>query len=109
MAMPHRHRLQLRFLKGGFVNNYGTQLGGTCSAPLRPLARVVRRQARVGEDLGASLALNIDGEMVVDLWGGWADEARHRAVDRKHHRQCLLHHQDDDRALRAGAGRSRRA
>ncbi len=28
-----------------------------------------------GEDLGASLALNIDGEMVVDLWGGWADEA----------------------------------
>src|SRR5262249_44812914 len=29
-----------------------------------------------GEDLGASLAVNIDGEMVVDLWGGWADEAR---------------------------------
>ena len=29
-----------------------------------------------GEDLGASLALNIDGEMVVDLWGGWADQAR---------------------------------
>ncbi len=29
-----------------------------------------------GEDLGASLALNIDGEMVVDLWGGWANEAR---------------------------------
>ena len=29
-----------------------------------------------GEDLGASLAVDIDGEMVVDLWGGWADEAR---------------------------------
>jgi CubicO group peptidase (beta-lactamase class C family) len=29
-----------------------------------------------GEDLGASLALNMDGEMVVDLWGGWADEVR---------------------------------
>jgi CubicO group peptidase (beta-lactamase class C family) len=29
-----------------------------------------------GEDLGASVALNIDGEMVVDLWGGWVDEAR---------------------------------
>ena len=29
-----------------------------------------------GEDLGASLAVNVDGEMVVDLWGGWADEAR---------------------------------
>jgi len=29
-----------------------------------------------GQDLGASLVVNIDGEMVVDLWGGWADEAR---------------------------------
>src|SRR5207237_3963143 len=29
-----------------------------------------------GEDLGASLAVIVDGEMVVDLWGGWADEAR---------------------------------
>src|SRR5204862_8128835 len=27
-------------------------------------------------DLGASLAVTIDGEMVVDVWGGWADEAR---------------------------------
>ena len=44
--------------------------------PLRPPARAVRRQARVGGRPGASLALNIDGEMVVDLWGGWADEAR---------------------------------
>jgi CubicO group peptidase (beta-lactamase class C family) len=26
--------------------------------------------------LGASVAVNIDGEMVVDLWGGWADLAR---------------------------------
>jgi hypothetical protein len=33
-------------------------------------------QARVGEDLGASLAVNIDCELVVDLWGGWADETR---------------------------------
>ena len=29
-----------------------------------------------GEDLGSSLAVNVDGEMAVDLWGGWADEAR---------------------------------
>ena len=34
------------------------------------------RAARVGEDLGASLVVDIDGETVVDLWGGWADEAR---------------------------------
>jgi CubicO group peptidase (beta-lactamase class C family) len=29
-----------------------------------------------GEDLGASVAVDIDGETVVDPWGGWADEAR---------------------------------
>ena len=29
-----------------------------------------------GADCGASVAVVIDGELVVDLWGGWADEAR---------------------------------
>ena len=28
-----------------------------------------------GEDVGASVAVMLDGEMVVDLWGGFADEA----------------------------------
>jgi CubicO group peptidase (beta-lactamase class C family) len=31
-----------------------------------------------GVDVGASFAATMDGEMVVDLWGGWADEARTR-------------------------------
>jgi CubicO group peptidase (beta-lactamase class C family) len=29
-----------------------------------------------GEELGASVAVDLDGEVVVDLWGGWRDEAR---------------------------------
>src|SRR5216684_5158043 len=29
-----------------------------------------------GLDVGASVAVALDGEMVVDLWGGYADEAR---------------------------------
>jgi CubicO group peptidase (beta-lactamase class C family) len=29
-----------------------------------------------GEELGASVAVDLDGETVVDLWGGWRDEAR---------------------------------
>src|SRR5713101_1345771 len=74
--MPPRHRLQLRFLKGGFVSNYGTALGGTCSARFDPLRELFAAKLESGEDLGASLAINIDGDMVVDLWGGWADEAR---------------------------------
>ena len=29
-----------------------------------------------GEDVGASVAVTLDGEMVVDIWGGYADEAK---------------------------------
>ncbi len=31
-----------------------------------------------GSDIGASFAATIGGEPVIDLWGGWADEARTR-------------------------------
>lgn len=34
------------------------------------------RQLESGEELGASLAVIVDGEPVVDLWGGWADPER---------------------------------
>ena len=53
-----------------------TPLGGTCSARFDPLRELFAAKLESGEDLGASLAVNIDGEMVVDLWGGWADEER---------------------------------
>jgi CubicO group peptidase (beta-lactamase class C family) len=29
-----------------------------------------------GDELGASVAVDVDGETVVDLWGGWRDEER---------------------------------
>jgi len=31
-----------------------------------------------GEDVGASFCATLDGEIVVDLWGGWADAAKTR-------------------------------
>jgi CubicO group peptidase (beta-lactamase class C family) len=31
---------------------------------------------RSGADLGASVAITLEGQTVVDLWGGWSDEAR---------------------------------
>ena len=40
------------------------------------LRDVFTSQLASGEDLGASLALRIDGEPLVDLWGGWSDEAK---------------------------------
>jgi CubicO group peptidase (beta-lactamase class C family) len=66
----------LRFLKGSFVSNYRTPLDGTCTARFDPLRELFAAKLESGEDLGASLVFNIDGEVVVDLWGGWADEAR---------------------------------
>ncbi len=35
-----------------------------------------------GEDIGASFCATVEGEVVVDLWGGYADPARTRAWER---------------------------
>src|SRR3974377_2221544 len=53
-----------------------TPLGGTCNGRFDSLRELFAAKLQTGEHPGASLAFNIDGEMVVDLWGGWADEAR---------------------------------
>ncbi len=58
------------------MSDHPMPLGGMCSARFEPLRELFAAKLASGEDLGASLAVNIDGEMVVDLWGGWADEAR---------------------------------
>ena len=58
------------------MSDQPTALGGTCSGRFDPLRELFKAKLDSGEDLGASMAVNLDGEMVVDLWGGWADEAR---------------------------------
>jgi CubicO group peptidase (beta-lactamase class C family) len=58
------------------MSDHLTVLGGTCSARFDPMRELFAAKLESGEDLGASLVVNIDGEVVVDLWGGWADEAR---------------------------------
>ncbi len=37
---------------------------------------------RVEDELGSAVSVVVDGRTVVDLWGGWADEARTRAWQR---------------------------
>jgi CubicO group peptidase (beta-lactamase class C family) len=49
---------------------------GACDERFKGLRDVFAAQIESGEDLGASLALTIDGEPLVDLWGGWSDEAQ---------------------------------
>jgi hypothetical protein len=73
--MPHRRQLELRLPNGGLMSDHPTPLGGNCSGRFEPLRELFASKLESGEDLGASLAVNNDGEMVVDLRGGWADEA----------------------------------
>jgi len=46
------------------------------------LRQLFRALIESGQDLGASLAVTVDGEFALDLWGGWADEARTRPWQR---------------------------
>ena len=56
------------------MSDHSAALGGKCSDPFEPLRELFGAKLESGEELGASLAVNIDGEMVVDRWGGWTDE-----------------------------------
>lgn len=43
-----------------------------------PVREVFEGNLASGADVGASFCATLEGETVVDLWGGWADEARTR-------------------------------
>jgi CubicO group peptidase (beta-lactamase class C family) len=49
---------------------------GACAPDFAPLRDLLESRLASGADLGASLALVHDGEMVVDLWGGQAAPGR---------------------------------
>ena len=51
-------------------------LEGKTEDRFAPLADVLEQQLEQGYDLGASLAVAVDGETVTDVWGGWSDEAK---------------------------------
>jgi CubicO group peptidase (beta-lactamase class C family) len=53
------------------------QVQGTCPSKFEGVKKLLEEQIATGEELGASIVVNIDGETVVDIWGGYKD------VDRK--------------------------
>jgi CubicO group peptidase (beta-lactamase class C family) len=55
---------------------------GFCTPRFEPLRQLFGELIESGQDLGASLAVTVDGEFTLDLWGGWADEARTRPWQR---------------------------
>jgi CubicO group peptidase (beta-lactamase class C family) len=49
------------------------QIKGNCSEKFAGVKEVFRRNFEEGLEVGASLAVTIDGKFVVDLWGGFMD------------------------------------
>jgi CubicO group peptidase (beta-lactamase class C family) len=52
------------------------ELQGTCDPRFDAVRQLLQDNVDSGAELGASLTLDIDGEIVVDLWGGYRDQAR---------------------------------
>lgn len=55
---------------------------GTADPRFDRLRELFAANLESGEELGAALAVDLDGETLVDLWGGHADVARTREWDR---------------------------
>lgn len=55
---------------------------GHCDEKFAAVRRAFAENLASNGDVGAAVAVTIDGETVVDLWGGWADRARTRPWER---------------------------
>lgn len=55
---------------------------GTCDARFERVREVFESGFERGDEVGAAVSVVLDGERVVDLWGGHMDEARSRAWQR---------------------------
>ena len=51
---------------------------GKCSSRFEEIRALFQQFLESGEEVGASIAVNVDGDDVVDLWGGYADADRTR-------------------------------
>src|SRR4051812_48784910 len=49
---------------------------GHCDARFQRVADALDKAIADGEEIGAAIAIDVDGETVVDIWGGHADAAR---------------------------------
>jgi CubicO group peptidase (beta-lactamase class C family) len=54
------------------------EVHGTADARLEPVREVLAEQLEHGDELGASIVVDVDGETLLDVWGGWCDAERTR-------------------------------
>jgi CubicO group peptidase (beta-lactamase class C family) len=54
------------------------EIHGHCDEKFQPFLRTFEKGFKDGKELGASFALSIDGELVIDVWAGFSDRAKTR-------------------------------
>src|SRR4051812_23292544 len=64
------------------MSERGTEVHGHCEERFAAVRAAFEENFRERDELGAAIAVTVDGRAVVDLWGGWADEARTRPWER---------------------------
>ena len=52
------------------------EIHGTADPSYEQLSELLSATLDAGTDVGASVCVTVDGETVVDIWGGWVDEAK---------------------------------
>jgi CubicO group peptidase (beta-lactamase class C family) len=52
------------------------EIHGVCGERFEAVRSALARNLDSGEELGASIVLDIDGDIVIDMWGGFRDQAR---------------------------------
>jgi CubicO group peptidase (beta-lactamase class C family) len=51
-------------------------VNGTCDSKFKELIDLLEANLASGEELGASIAIDLDGDLLVDLWGSWRDKSK---------------------------------
>lgn len=59
-----------------------TSVHGTCHPRFESVRRLFAERLESRQEVGAAIAFTLEGELVVDLWGGHADRARTRPWER---------------------------
>ncbi len=63
---------------------------GTCDARFISVRETLEDLLATGDELGASIAIDLDGHSVVDVWGRLARREPHPTLAARHHHQHVV-------------------
>src|SRR5437667_5710306 len=104
MWSPRHRGLAGRASLGSLRVAAAPDIFGSCDERFVPVREALADNFRERGELGAAVAVSVDGRPVVDIWAGWSDVARTRLWQRDTLVGRLLRRQGDGGALRADPG-----